>query len=72
MNWRFVSGTRYRVTILPTGARTKTVTFEGNYLGVSGLERGAYEFDCRPEMGTQTIHDENIREVEKIGPAVYA
>jgi hypothetical protein len=71
MNWRFSVGNRYRLTILPAGARTKTITVEGNYLGRSFTPH-AHDFDCRPEMGTQAISDESIQEVEKIGPAVYA
>lgn len=72
MNWSFTRGRRYRVTFLPAGARTRTVEFDGNYLGVSGLHAEAHEFDCRPQMGTQTIHDENIQTVQELGTAVWA
>ena len=68
----FEKGRRYRLTILPAGARTKTITFEANYLWPSSYMPGYHEFDCRPEAGTQTISEEGIREVEDIGPAVYA
>ncbi len=70
MAFALTKGRRYRVTILPAGARTRTIEFEGNYLGRNRLDE--HEFDCRPEMGTQTIHDESIRRVVDIGAAVWS
>jgi hypothetical protein len=62
----FKLGHRYRVTILPAGARTRTVTFDGNYLGPSHM-RGCYTFDCRPEAGTQEISGESIKKIVLLG-----
>lgn len=69
MNYTFEEGRRYRLTILPTGARTKTIEFEGNYLG---SDTTTHDFDGRPEMGTQKVYDENIRAAEDVGPARWA
>ncbi len=68
---RFQRDRRYRLTILPAGARSKTVTFEANYLG-EGLMPGDHEFDRRPEAGTQNIPDEMIRLSTDIGPAIWS
>jgi hypothetical protein len=65
---KFTQGRRYRLTILPAGARTKTVTFEANYLWPSAYP-GSHDFDGRPEMGTQQIREEAITSIEDIGPA---
>jgi hypothetical protein len=69
MSHQFERGRRYRVTFLPAGARTRTRTFEGNYLGGGS---GEHQFDLRPESGTSSLRDESIREVKDIGPAVWA
>jgi hypothetical protein len=69
----FFKGRRYRVEILPAGARTRTILFDANYLGLDHAEPDkVLLFDCRPEAGTQQIRIEGIRNYEDIGKAVYA
>ena len=66
---KFERGRRYRLVLRPPGARTQTVTTEWNYLGRCMFE-GDYEFDARPEGGTQRVPEELIVEAEDIGPAI--
>lgn len=71
MKHTFQRGRRYRLTILPSGARTRTLTFDANYLGLDPWEpETTHSFDARPESGTQSIRDESIRGVEELGAAV--
>lgn len=67
----FQKNRRYLVTYLPAGARSKTQTFEANYLGVNQMYVAAHDFDLRPKAGTATIQEDQIREVKDIGKAVW-
>lgn len=66
---RFVVGRRYRITYLPTNARTKVQTVEVNYLGSEADH--TIIVDGRPEFGTSNLRREQLREVEDIGPAIW-
>jgi len=72
--FQFEKGRRYRITILPAGARTRTITFDANYLwdDDNGAAQPTISVDCRPEAGTQMIYRSSLRDVKDIGPAIHA
>lgn len=65
----FAEGRRYRLTIRPAGARTRTVERDVNYLGRD--YSGVPQFDACSEVGTQTIPEDMIVEAKDIGPAEW-
>ena len=69
LQFPFKRGRRYKLTFFPAGARTKTVTRTGNYLGT---QWGDPLIDCRPDGGTQLIPLMSVRDAEDVGEAVYS
>jgi hypothetical protein len=61
-----IMGKVYRVTYLPTGARTRTRTVQAKLIGVTEDQFIFSGREQKPDFGTAYLHPEQIQKVEEV------